>query len=98
MHFQVPHQMTASKARGRVNAMLNQYRGQIMQQAKIIKEEWKGDKLVFEVEIQGKKVTGYLDITDTDYIFDATLPLMWRLFEGKIEKEIQKQVAAMGGR
>jgi len=90
--------MSASKARGRVNTMLNQHRGQIMQQAKIIKEEWQGDKLVFEVEIQGKKVTGYLDITDQDYIFDATLPLMWRLFEGKIEKEIQKQVAAMGGR
>jgi hypothetical protein len=98
MHFQIPHNMSASKAKGRVNMMLNQHRGQIMQQAKIIKEEWQGDTLVFEVEIQGKKVTGSLDITDTDYVFDATLPLMWRLFEGKIEKEIAKQVAALGGR
>lgn len=67
-----------------------------MQQAKILKEEWQGNTLAFEVEIQGKKVSGSLNITDTDYVFDATLPLMWRLFEGKIEKEIQKQVQALG--
>jgi hypothetical protein len=98
MHFQVPHKMSASQAKGRVNSMLNQHRGQIMQQAKIIKEEWQGNTLVFEVEIQGKKVVGSLAITDADYVFDATLPLMWRLFEGKIEKEIAKQVEAMSGR
>lgn len=90
--------MSASKAKGRVNMMLNQHRGAIMQQAKIIKEEWQGDTLAFEMEIQGKKVNGSLAITDQNYVFDATLPLMWRLFEGKIEKEIAKQVAALGGK
>jgi hypothetical protein len=88
--------MSASKAVGRVNSMLNEHRAQIMQQAKIKKEEWKNNTLHFEVEIQGKDVTGTLAVTDTDYILDAKLPLLWRMFEGKIEKEIEKQIGALG--
>lgn len=90
--------MSASSAAGRVRSMLNQNRGAIMQQAKILKEEWVGNTLNFELEIQGKKVTGSLEATDQDYILDAQLPLMWRLFEGRIQKEVEKQVEALRGR
>jgi hypothetical protein len=88
--------MSTSQAVGRVKTMLNQNRGMIMQQAKINKEEWQGNTLHFAVEIQKKAVTGTLAITDADYILDAQLPLLWRMFEGKIEKEIKKQVEGMG--
>lgn len=92
MHFQVAHKMSASQAQGRVKSMLNEHRGEILQHAKIIKEEWDGSTLNFEVELQGKTVTGSLSITETEYVFDATLPLLWRMFEGRIVKEIEKQM------
>lgn len=76
--------------------MLNENRGMIMQQAKINKEEWKGDTLNFDVTIQGKEVTGTLEVTDQDYILDAKLPLLWRVFEGRIEKEIKSRVGGLG--
>jgi hypothetical protein len=95
MHIAVPHNTSASKAQGRVKSMLNQNRGMIMQQAKINKEEWQGTTLNFAVEIQKKAVTGSLAITDTEYVLDAQLPLLWRMFEGKIEKEIKKQIESM---
>jgi ABC-type ATPase with predicted acetyltransferase domain len=34
-------------------------------------------------------------VIDTDYIVDAKLPLLWRVFEGKIEKMIKEQASAM---
>ena len=95
MHIAVPHKSSASTAAGRVRTALNQNRGQIMTHAKILKEEWKGNTLNFEIELQGKKVPGSLAVTDREFVLDATLPLMWRLFEGKIEKEIQKQMQVM---
>lgn len=66
-----------------------------MQQAKINKEEWDGNTLHFDLELQKKPVSGTLEVTDTEYILDAKLPLMWRVFEGKIEKEIKKQVEGL---
>jgi hypothetical protein len=95
MHINVPHRTSRAKAVGRINSALNEHRAQIMQHAKILKEEWKGDTLNFEIELQGKKVPGTLEVTDEEYVLDATLPLLWRMFEGKIEKEIAKQVQGM---
>lgn len=95
MHIQVPHNTSASAAVGRIKTALNEHRGQLMQHVKIDKEEWDGNTLNFEIELQGKKIPGSLAATDTEYILDATLPLMWRLFEGKIEKEIEKQIQGM---
>jgi hypothetical protein len=69
-----------------------------MHHAKIKKEQWIGDTLEFEIELQGKNIPGSLAVTDTEFVLDATLPLLWRMFEGKIEKEIKKQVEAMGMR
>ena len=87
--------MSASAAVGRVKSTLNEHRGELMQHAKITKEEWDGNTLNFAVVLQGKDVTGSLAITDTDYILDAKLPLMWRMFEGRIEKEIAKQMQGL---
>jgi hypothetical protein len=47
------------------------------------------------VTLQGKQITGTLAIDDKDFIIDAKLPLLWRLFEGKIERTIAEQVKAM---
>ncbi len=95
MHIAVPHKMSASQAVGRIKSMLNEHRGTIMQQAKITQEEWKGNTLHFAVEIQKKPVVGTLATTENEYVLDATLPFLWRIFEGKIEKEIKKQVEGM---
>lgn len=64
-------------------------------QAEIKKEEWNADTLHFAVLVQGKEITGTLEVTENDFILDAKLPLMWRIFEGRIQKEVAKQVEQM---
>lgn len=95
MHIKAPHKTSAAAAAARVKTALNEHRGELMQHVKIGKEEWEGNTLNFEVELQGKKIIGALAVTDTEYILDATLPLLWRMFEGKIEKEVEKQLEGM---
>lgn len=95
MHIQVEHNTSQSKAAGRVRSALNQNRAQLMHHAKIKKETWVGDTLEFEIEIQGKTIPGSLAVTDKEFVLDAKLPLLWKIFEGKIEKEIGKQIQSM---
>jgi hypothetical protein len=95
MHFKVPHKTTKTEAKQRVKDALEQARPHMKGQAEINKEEWQGDTLHFDVNLQGKNVTGTIEITEMEIVMNAKLPLMWRLFEGRIEKEIAKQVAQL---
>lgn len=95
MHFKVPHKTTKTAAKQRVKDSLEQARPHMQGQVEINKENWEGDTLHFDVNLQGKNVTGTLEVTEMDIVLNAKLPLMWRLFEGWIEKEISKQIAAL---
>ncbi len=92
MHIAFPHKTSKQAAVAKVHEALEQHRTELAKHASLTKEEWVDDTLNFEVELQGKDVTGTLAVTDTEYILDAKLPLMWRMFEGRIEKEIGKQI------
>ena len=95
MHFNFPHKTTTKAAKEKIVEVMTEHRDEIAKHAKITKDTWDGDTLRFAVEIQGKTITGTLEVTETDYILDAQLPLLWRMFEGRIEKEVEKQLKAM---
>ena len=95
MHFNFPHKTSAAHATARIKTALIQQRGELQKHITIKKEEWEGNTLSFAIELQGKNITGTVAITDNEYVIDAQLPLLWRMFEGKIEKEIANQVQGM---
>ncbi len=80
------------RATAKIKTELIRNRAAINQHVKINEEKWDGSTLTFAVEIQGKKVSGTLEITESDFVLDARLPLTWRLFERRIEAEIAKQI------
>jgi hypothetical protein len=61
----------------------------------IDEERWEGDTLHFAATLQGKQINGTLQVTDKDFVIDAKLPLLWRIFEGRIEKMIAEQVQSL---
>ena len=80
----------------KVKTALMQSKAQIAEQAKFNKEEWDAEGVFhFDVELQGKTITGTLTTTDKEYIVDAKLPLLWRMFEGRIESEAKKYIEQM---
>lgn len=95
MHLQIPHKFSQAQAVERVKKGLIEARPHMKDQVVIEKEEWDGNTLNFAFVAQKQKITGTLVVTDKEFVVDAKLPLMWRLFEGKIEKTIQEQVKGM---
>ncbi len=95
MHFVVPHKTTQLGAVTKVRQVLQQSRSQLAAHAEITEERWEGNTLKFAATVQGKSITGSLEVTQKDFVIDAKLPLLWRIFEGRIEKMIAEQVKAL---
>ena len=96
MHIQVPHKSTRAQTITKLKQALEEARSKAKEnQIEITEERWEGDVLHFGVTVQGKNITGTLGITETDFVIDAKLPLLWRIFEGKIEKMIAEQAKAL---
>ena len=98
MHIEIPHKTNQAAAVARVKQGLIQARPHLPADVKIQKEEWNNSMLSFDILAQGKEITGTVRITDSDYIIDAKLPLLWRVFEGRIEKMIKEQAQGMLGK
>lgn len=93
MHIQFPHSFSKSDAASRVKQMLTEtkVRPELAGKVEIQEERWEGDTLHFAFTAQGQHITGQLEVKDAEFVIDAKLPLMLRLFEGKIEKMIKEQ-------
>lgn len=95
MHIAVPHKFSQSEAAKRVKKALTDARPQFADKVEIHEERWQGDTLHFDFTAQTQRVSGTLVIGNAEYVIDAKLPFMLRLFEGRIEKEINAQIAKM---
>ena len=95
MHIEVPHKFSQAQAIDQVKKGLVAAKPQMAGQVVINKEEWEGNTLSFAFTAQRQQVTGTLLVEANRFVVDAKLPLMWRLFEGKIERAISEQVAQL---
>ena len=95
MNFKIPHKTSQILALKKVRQALEHARPQMKGHATIQEERWDDYTLHFAVTVEGKSITGSMEVTNTDYVINAKLPLLWRLFEGRIEKMISEQVKQM---
>lgn len=95
MHFKIAHKTTKTQATQRVKDALEEARPHMKGEMEVNGEKWEGNTFHFDVALKGKNITGTLEITETEFVLNAKLPLMWRIFEGMIEKEIAKQVQSL---
>lgn len=94
MHFEFKHkQKDQAAAVAHIKQALAQAVPNLPKEVSQFETKWQDSTLAFEVTVQGQHITGTLGITETDYIVDAKLPLMMRLFEGKLEKMIKEEMA-----
>jgi len=87
--------MSQTQAIEKVKGTLEAGRPQMAGQVDIEKEEWEGNKLTFAFTAQKQHITGTLLVEDKSFVIDAKLPLMLRMFEGKIEKMLGEQVKTL---
>jgi hypothetical protein len=96
MHIAIPHKSNKISALTKVKQALMHGKNQMAQYITLTEERWEGDTLHFAATLQGKNITGTFQVTDREFVIDAKLPLLWRLFEGRIEKMLSEQVKALG--
>lgn len=95
MQLKLPHTFSKSEAAERVKDALEKARPQFRDKVEIHEEKWEGDTLSFSFTVQGQSISGTLAVEDSEYVLDAKLPFMFRLFEGRIQAEIEKQLAQL---
>jgi hypothetical protein len=92
MHIKIPHKLTQAEATQKVKDTLAGLKTQFADKVVVNQEKWEGNTLNFDGTIEGQNITGTLVVEASDYVLDAKLPLMLRMFEGRIEKGIAEQV------
>lgn len=98
MQVTIPHKLTKELAVARVKEAIERARPQLGEQATITEERWDGDTLHFAFTAQGQSISGTFAVHDSTFDLQAKLPLMLRMFEGRLEAAIKEQAAAMLGK
>lgn len=92
MHLAIPHKFTKTEALSRVKNALGAMKSQLGDKAQIHEQRWDGSMLNFDVTAEKQRISGTFAVEDTQFVLDAKLPLMMRLFEGRIERELAEQI------
>ena len=84
------HNTTAESARaaveGQVPQLMERFGGSVSDPT----WGWHGNVMEFAFRAVGSRFQGTLEITDTELVLDISVPLRFRLFQGKIETEARK--------
>lgn len=89
------HNDTEQVAIDKIKRLLREQKAELSKHAEILEERWEGNILHFGFSLQGQKITGTLTVRDREFELYAKLPLMLRMFEGKIVKAIREQAGEM---
>ena len=95
MRIAVPHHTSKDVARGKVDQRLVQLLSQFGGHAEEVEHEWLGDTMRFKGKARGMSVEGTVEVTDAEIVLDAKLPLMARMFEGRIRQAVEREADAM---
>ncbi|HEX6101202.1 MAG TPA: polyhydroxyalkanoic acid system family protein [Thermoanaerobaculia bacterium] len=95
MRIAVPHNTSKNVARGKLDQRLGQLLSQFGGHAEEIEHEWLGDTMRFRGKARGMAVEGTVEVTDAAIILDAKLPLLAKMFEGRIREAVQREADSM---
>src|SRR4051812_37715746 len=92
MQLNLKHHTTKVQAVAKIKQFLSSAdRKKLEEHITVTKEEWTGDLLEYAFTLQGQEISGTLTVTDDEYQLYAKLPLMFKMFEGRTEREIRSQ-------
>jgi putative polyhydroxyalkanoate system protein len=95
MQLKLAHNQTKAAAMVRVKKALMEHRAQILQNTSDVEERWDGDTLHFAATVQGTRLSGSLTVLEREFDIELKLPLMYRMFEGRIKKAIEEQAKGL---
>jgi hypothetical protein len=98
MRISVPHFTTKEVARQKINERIASMFGQYGHYLAESSHSWEGDRLVFSGSAKGFKVSGTMEVTDSDVVIDAKLPLIAKPFESRVKHTVETEAVSMFGK
>lgn len=95
MQVQIPHRFSKAQAVARLKQGVAEAKLKGGDQVVIHEERWEGDTFHFDVTGQGQRISGTVGVTESHFDLYAKLPLMLRMFEGRIEAALKEQAAQL---
>ena len=95
MRITVPHFTTKAEAHRIIDEKLGQLLAQYGHYLSESQHQWEGDRMTFAGAARGFKVSGSMEITDSEVIIDGKLPLIAKPFEPRIKSQVEKEATEM---
>lgn len=95
MRITVPHRTDKETAKRKINERLGQAMTQYGHYLNDSTHTWSGDLLTFAGSAKGFKVSGTIEVTDTEVIIDGKLPLIAKPFEPRVKHSIEQEAESM---
>jgi len=92
MQLKIPHKLTQEQAIAQINKLINDAQAQASTQGVTINDtHWEDNVFHFDITGQGQRISGTAAVLPDAYDIDVKLPLMMRMFEGRIKKMLEDQ-------
>jgi hypothetical protein len=98
MRITVPHHTDKETAKRKINERMAQAMAQHSEYLGDSSHSWEGDRLIFAGSAKGFKVSGSIEVTDTEVTVDGKLPLIARPFEGRVKHAIEQEAESLFGK
>lgn len=90
--IEVPHQLTADDARGRLMRKAEFLQSRFGDQVKDMTQSWADNVLSFGFKTMGMRFDGTVGVEDERVVVNGDLPFAAMMFKGKIESELKQQL------
>jgi putative polyhydroxyalkanoate system protein len=87
----IPHELGRAEARKRIDegfASFSQHMGAV---AGALSKDWKGDRLNFAFAAMGQRISGTIDVADTDIKLEVLLPSLLAVMAEKVKGRLRKE-------
>ncbi len=87
----VQHQLGKEEALGRIKGILSQAKSQYGDSISDLQENWTDDGGTFSLRARGFRISGELDVSDTDVSITGDYPFAVMPFKGAIETTLRER-------
>ena len=89
LELNIPHNITQTEALARIQKFLPELKEHHSDRIKDLQESWNGNTGTFKFKISGFKVSGTLQVEDSEVIIKGEIPFLASRFKGQIEETIR---------
>jgi hypothetical protein len=94
-HVAVPHVLGQETARARLEKFLDNVQRDYSAHVSDVSSQWNANQLAFQFLASGLRISGTLDVADSQVEVSGPLPFAALLFRGQIESKIRENLAQL---